>query len=88
MSVLLPTKVLGDAGGNRVRLIFGMPADGVRHQRYTRPQVGKVVSNMASSLSWCREEQCAAIGFLWSEGVKTAEMYCRMRLQYDDSWLV
>jgi len=50
--------------------------------------VGTVVSNMASSLSFSKEEQRAVIGFLWSEGVKTAETYCRMLLQYGDSWLV
>ena len=74
--MLLPREVLGDAGGNSVRLIFGMPTDWVRLQRCARHKAGKVVSNMALWLC-CKEEQGAVIGFLWSEGVKTAEMYCR-----------
>jgi len=43
---------------------------------------------MAMWLSCCKEEKRAVIGFLWSERMKTAEMYCRMLLQYGDSLLV
>ena len=43
---------------------------------------------MAAPLSTCTvEEQRSVICFLWSEGVKTSEIYRRMEVQYGDSCL-
>ena len=43
---------------------------------------------MAAALSTCTvEEQRSVICFLWSEGVKTSDIYRRMEVQYVDSCL-
>jgi hypothetical protein len=72
ISILLPMEVvLGSVAGSSVSLTFGMPAD-------------RVYVSTSLVLS-TKEEQCAVIRFLWSEGVKTAKIYCRLLLQYEDS---
>ena len=44
--------------------------------------------NMAAPLSTCTlEEQQSIIRFLWSESVKSSEIYRRMKVQYGDSCL-
>lgn len=44
--------------------------------------------NMSAPLAVCtKEEQRAVIWFLWSEGVKGAEIHCRLLAQYGDSTL-
>jgi hypothetical protein len=48
--------VLGDAGGNRVRLILAMPADGIDISAALGTEVEKIVSKVASLLRCCEEE--------------------------------
>jgi hypothetical protein len=50
--------------------------------------MGKAVSSMVASLLQCtKEEKHAVTRFLWSEGVKTAEIRCRMLIQYGNNCL-
>ena len=43
---------------------------------------------MTAPLSTCNvEEQRSVIRFLWSDGVKPSEIYRRMKVQYEDSYL-
>jgi hypothetical protein len=43
-----------------------------------------VVKMAASLTSSTKEEQCAVISFLWAEGVRSAEITCRLSAQHGD----
>jgi hypothetical protein len=48
----------------------------------------KAVSSMMAPLLQCtKEEKRTVTRFLWSEGVKTAEIHCRMFIQYGNNCL-
>jgi hypothetical protein len=48
----------------------------------------KAVASMVAPLLQCtKEEKSAVTRFLWSEGVKRAEIHCRMLIQYGNNCL-